>query len=143
MVNIEPIGYPMMGVRWDRVLETSPGALLKKLDSLWVGYSGAQQLYVSSDLHNWQHVDLSEANLRWMNGGTPYASAVGNTLFLLFRRKRIMISTKHLWRAPATENISCAGWFDRFGNCTFSNEELASHFSELVNWVETGVRQNP
>jgi hypothetical protein len=32
---------------------------------------------------------------------------------------------------------------DRFGNCTFSNEELASHFSDLVTWVETGVRPSP
>jgi hypothetical protein len=73
------------GIHWDQVLITSPGARLKKLDSLWVGYSGPQQLYVSSDLHTWQIVDLSEANIPWFNGGTPYASAAGNTLFLLFR----------------------------------------------------------
>lgn len=32
---------------------------------------------------------------------------------------------------------------DRFGNCTFSAEELASHFSDLVDWVETGVKPSP
>ena len=32
---------------------------------------------------------------------------------------------------------------DRFGHCDFSNEELASHFSDLVTWVETGVRPSP
>jgi hypothetical protein len=32
---------------------------------------------------------------------------------------------------------------DRTGHCTFSNEELAAHFSDLVNWVETGVKPSP
>lgn len=32
---------------------------------------------------------------------------------------------------------------DRFGHCDFSNAELASHFSDLVTWVETGVRPSP
>jgi pimeloyl-ACP methyl ester carboxylesterase len=32
---------------------------------------------------------------------------------------------------------------DRFGHCAFSNEELVSHFADLVSWVETGVRPTP
>jgi hypothetical protein len=72
------------GFRWDRVLDTSPGALLVRLDSFWVAYSdNLNELYVSTDLRTWQLVDLGDPGLR-SPMGTPYASSFGDTVFFLF-----------------------------------------------------------
>jgi hypothetical protein len=72
-------------------------------------------------------------------GGTPFL-ALHTSRDPIVREKANNDKYEALVKGAGNGEYFLRQVVDRFGNCTFTNEELASYFSDLVNWVETGVR---
>ena len=77
--------------------------------------------------------------------------SIGKTPVLVLHTERDPITPERshndkyedLITSTGNEDFFVRRVIDRFGHCAFSNEELISHFADLVFWVETGVRPTP